>query len=129
MVAQRGTSNSNLRGNTEDRRRRRQWLVENWPADWEWYEHPEKEGRVVVQVGTPQAAQLREWGWVARPLCRCYRCGTLLDEDSVSPDRIKPGCEGGTYRRENIRPCCSRCNSQTGGALGAARKSSKSAAL
>lgn len=49
--------------------------------------------------------------------CRCYRCGTLLTVDTVTVDRIKPGCKGGTYRRDNIRPACGPCNSETGGGL------------
>lgn len=53
--------------------------------------------------------------------CRCYRCGGLLTEDTVTVDRIVPGCEGGTYRRENIRPACSDCNQETGSALGVVR--------
>jgi len=51
------------------------------------------------------------------PACRCYRCGKLLLLDTLTVDRIKPGCQGGTYRRENIRPACEDCNSRTGGAL------------
>jgi HNH endonuclease len=35
----------------------------------------------------------------------------------VSVDRIIPGCQGGTYRRENIRPACGRCNSVYGATL------------
>ena len=54
--------------------------------------------------------------------CRCYRCGALLSEDNVTVDRIVPGCLGGRYVRENIRPACSRCNSETGGALREAPK-------
>lgn len=49
--------------------------------------------------------------------CRCYRCGALLTVDTVTVDRIRPGCQGGTYRRENIRPACGPCNSETGGRL------------
>lgn len=66
--------------------------------------------------------------------CRCYRCGSLLfnpDDAAVANsqhaedagaypltvDRITPGCQGGTYRRTNIRPACGPCNSETGGAL------------
>lgn len=49
--------------------------------------------------------------------CRCYRCGVLLDENTITVDRIVPGCLGGRYVRENIRPACARCNSETGGAL------------
>ena len=49
--------------------------------------------------------------------CRCYRCGQLLDETTVTVDRIRPGCRGGRYVRANIRPACAPCNSSTGGAL------------
>jgi 5-methylcytosine-specific restriction endonuclease McrA len=82
----RGTTNTNARGSSESRRRRRAWLVRTYAAD------------------VP--------GW-----CRCYRCGQLLDVTTVTVDRIVPGCLGGRYMRENIRPACARCNSETGGAL------------
>lgn len=52
----------------------------------------------------------------------CYRCPTILDFETITVDRIIPGCEGGTYRRSNIRPACAPCNMQTGGQLGAARR-------
>jgi hypothetical protein len=52
----------------------------------------------------------------AHHACRCYRCGALLTVETVTVDRIKPGCQGGTYRRDNIRPACGPCNSETGGA-------------
>lgn len=51
----------------------------------------------------------------------CYRCGVALDVATLTVDRVIPGCEGGTYRRTNIRPACKPCQSETGGALGAAR--------
>lgn len=51
-----------------------------------------------------------------------FECGTVLDIDTVSPDRIIPGCDGGTYRRGNIRPACVPCQSKQGGALGASRR-------
>lgn len=83
--------------------------------------------------------------------CRCYRCGFLLYNPDDYPcqegemfvalppridfpytmpgmarpltiDRIIPGCEGGTYRRNNIRPACGPCNSKTGGSLWATKK-------
>jgi hypothetical protein len=53
--------------------------------------------------------------------CHCYRGDLVLTVDTVSPDRIVPGADGGTYRRENIRPACGDCQSITGGQLGAAR--------
>ena len=46
--------------------------------------------------------------------CRCYRCGHLLTAETLTVDRIIPGCRGGTYRRDNIRPACATCNSSTG---------------
>ena len=67
---------------------------------------------------------------------RCYRCGMLLfnPERPIPPaplldepilpltiDRIVPGCQGGTYRRGNIRPACGDCNSETGGRLATRR--------
>jgi hypothetical protein len=59
------------------------------------------------------------------PACRCFRCGKLLTVYTVTVDRIKPGCKGGTYRRDNIRPACSTCNESTGGKLGAEQKKAK----
>lgn len=49
--------------------------------------------------------------------CRCYRCGRLLTERTLTVDRILPGCLGGRYHRANIRPACGRCNSELGGRL------------
>lgn len=94
----RGTTSKNVSGNSTDRRRRKAWLVETFRAD--------------VDLD-------------GEPACRCYRCGVLLTVDTVSPDRIKPGCLGGSYRRENLRPACLPCNMSTGGALGAARRAAR----
>lgn len=84
----RGTSNSNSRGSSEDRRRRKQFLLDKFGD-----------------------------GTVAK----CYRCPEILNFLTVTVDRVVPGCEGGTYRRDNIRPACAPCNTSTGGQLGAAR--------
>jgi 5-methylcytosine-specific restriction endonuclease McrA len=46
--------------------------------------------------------------------CPCYRCGCELTDDTLTVDRRVPGARGGTYRRSNIRPACSTCNSETG---------------
>lgn len=115
----RGTSNRNDQGSAEDRRRRRAWLMMAYASNVPGF-------------------------------CRCYRCGCLLfnpDDmeeradgtlrpnkavsELIGPDawlvspltvaRIIPGCKGGTYRRNNIRPACVPCNPETGGKL-AARK-------
>lgn len=97
----RGTTNANARGSNEDRRRRREWLVQTYRADVDAID--------VRYVGGDQMVED-----VALPACRCYRCGILLTVDTVTVDRIIPGCRGGTYRRDNIRPACSSCNSITG---------------
>ncbi|MBB4689798.1 HNH endonuclease [Amycolatopsis jiangsuensis] len=47
----------------------------------------------------------------------CYRCGAELTNETITVDRIVPGRDGGRYTRDNIRPACGMCNSQTGGAL------------
>jgi hypothetical protein len=101
----RGTTNGNVRGSNAQRRARRRYLVERdgWP-----------------EVG----------------LVCCYRCGVplLQDEDpeapgqSVTVDRILPGCQGGTYSLDNIRPCCGPCNQETGGQLGVQQKRERAAA-
>lgn len=95
MTTTRGTTNGNARGSSYTRRRRRAWLMENYASD-------------------------------VPDFTRCYRCGLLLHNPDTHPnyasltppltvDRIIPGCQGGTYRRNNIRPACGDCNSETGG--------------
>lgn len=83
----RGTSNQNERGNTRQRAARRAWLMKAWACDLPGY-------------------------------VRCYRCGRVLGgigADELTIDRIIPGCKGGTYARNNIRPACMLCNRLTGG--------------
>lgn len=104
----RGTSNGNATGSNEDRRRRRQWLVDTF--GWRL---PDGTGVVC-----------------------CYRCAVpLLEHDdptapgqALTVDRIVPGCLGGRYVRENIRPACAPCNTETGGRLGVDRRRELAAA-
>lgn len=102
----RGTTNRNARGGVEERRRRRAWLVDNFKSDVAVILVELFHGPLMVPVlpGTPGALAT----------CRCYRCGALLTAETVTVDRIVPGCQGGTYRRSNIRPACGTCNSSTG---------------
>jgi len=86
----RGTSNGNVRGNSEDRARRKAWLLDMYASDID-----QRRGAT----------------------CRCYRCGELLTFETLTVDRIVPGCLGGRYVRTNIRPSCAPCNSETGGGL------------
>lgn len=113
----RGTSNSNERGNSETRRRRRKWLIETYRAN---VDAPPPE--VNEPPRTQEEAEV--WFYLADvplgqgiPACRCYRCGKLLTEETLTVDRIKPGCKGGTYRRDNIRPACAKDNEETGRSL------------
>jgi hypothetical protein len=52
----------------------------------------------------------------------CHFCGDRLTFDTVTVDRIIPGCEGGGYVRGNIRPACGSCNSADGARIGMERR-------
>ena len=47
----------------------------------------------------------------------CAYCSTLVTLETLSVDRIVPGCQGGTYGRQNIRPACIPCNTRDGGRI------------
>ena len=128
----RGRSNGNERGNTETRRRRREFLLETYAADVKLvritYANDTSEptympphiagalGYVVVEDGLPLfPTGIASVALV--PTARCFHCGTLLHDGTITVDRIIPGCRGGTYHRNNIRPACSTHNSSLGGAL------------
>jgi hypothetical protein len=113
--ARRGTTNGNARGGSDERRRRRAWLVETYRANEDVHVIELYHGSIVVGVNLGDGV----------PACRCYRCGVLLTEDTLTVDRIKPGCQGGTYVRSNIRPSCQPCASLTGAVLGNERKRAK----
>lgn len=57
----------------------------------------------------------------------CFHCGKRLNVATVSCDRIRPGVDGGTYARDNIRPSCLDCNVSDGGRLGRARQLGRAA--
>lgn len=136
--ARRSTSNGNVRGNTSDRRRRGEWLVEQFPANVGVIEVTLVDGADVRVHPTDLGHQLSMLESFRRfigtlylqvrllPACRCYRCGALLAADEVSPDRWPiAGVDGGTYKRGNIRPSCLPCNVATGSALGHERKAER----
>lgn len=106
-MVSRGTTNSNARGGSAERLRRRIWLVNTYRADFD-AELSMIDGQLFI------GAVLRGEG---EPACRCYRCGCLLTVDTLTVDRIIPGAQGGTYCRSNIRPACGPCNSETGGSI------------
>lgn len=125
VVVEHGRRGGDKRGNNEQRAARRRWLVATFRANVDVLPHP-LSNEELARLG--RASQC-EWDVGSRlwrvplgegePACRCYRCGKLLTEETVTADRIKPGCQGGTYRRENIRPACGGsegCNQTAGGA-------------
>lgn len=108
----RGTTNGNARGSSEARRRRKQWLILTYRADVAVLQFTNG----LLETDKPQDIRNATiTGPGIQVACRCYRCGKLLTFDTVTIDRIVPGCQGGTYRRNNIRPACGPCNSETGG--------------
>lgn len=96
-----------LRGNTTDRRRRREWLLTEWRADVDM---------PIVNLG-PSDIDFRPADvplGCGEPACRCYRCGQLLTIDTLTVDRIDLGKRGGRYTRDNVRPACEHCNKSMG---------------
>lgn len=98
----RAEASRNERGSAEARRRRRVWLLETYRADHDLFAFIHDGIWWPVAVGKGE------------PACRCYRCGELLSLATLTVDRIIPGCQGGTYRRTNVRPACFDCNNETG---------------
>lgn len=93
------------KGSASDRRRRRQWLCETF-------------GRPAWVSRTAVDQPLR-----VTYVVQCWRCSTLLTVDTVTADRHPiPGWKGGTYRRDNIKPCCLTCNVADGGRMGRGRQ-------
>lgn len=55
-----------------------------------------------------------------------FGCGVRVDFTTITVDRYPiPGIEGGTYKRDNIRPACMKCNASDGAALGALRRQAR----
>lgn len=106
------------RGNVTDRQRRRQWLLETYRADVDVFNESGWDRRTIQERDGTRTVPLGE----GVPACRCYRCGKLLAIDTLTVDRIVPGCKGGTYRRSNIRPSCGGCANKTGGDLRAEQR-------
>jgi 5-methylcytosine-specific restriction endonuclease McrA len=59
---------------------------------------------------------LQEFGNGVVAAC-AFGCGVLVDLDTITVDRIIPKKYGGTYKRDNIRPACAKCNSSDGARL------------
>lgn len=85
----RGTSNSNARGGSRDRRARKLWLLATRDPDL---------GPTLVRC----ALQMHE------------HCHGTVTYETMQVDRIVSGLHGGTYRRDNIQPACPPCNHRKG---------------
>ncbi|HEY3691242.1 MAG TPA: hypothetical protein VGL46_13200 [Pseudonocardiaceae bacterium] len=91
----RGTTNRNARGGSAARRARKQWLLE--------------------QFGNGHSAPCA--------IRRGAACEGRVTFETLWVDRWPvAGHEGGTYRRDNIRPSCAPCNMADGGAVGRAKQ-------
>lgn len=100
MATRRGTSNSNSRGSSRDRLARKLWLLATFSR----------------RLGPHRAK------------CAFRGCQVILTLETITVDRYPiPGCEGGRYTRDNIRPACAAHNSEDGGRMGAARRRQRAA--
>ncbi len=112
MSPARGTTNKNARGNSHDRRARKAWIMREWRArELRSFVTP-----TMMEDGTRGIA----YSMLSVPLpgkVRCYACGTILDVESVTIDRVNPGAKGGKYTRCNTRPACATCNSAAGATI------------
>jgi len=52
----------------------------------------------------------------------CTFCAVPMLPEDCTTDRIVPGCQGGTYRRDNIRPACKPCQDEQGYRLSALQR-------
>lgn len=74
------------RGNAKDRKARKLWLLS---PEAPWGGNGET---------APCAARVSA------------HCAEVVDYGTMEVDRIVPGCLGGRYTRDNVRPTCWNCN-------------------
>lgn len=65
----------------------------------------------------------RRLAWLFRQfgnegIVTCTFCAVPMLPEDCTVDRIVPGCRGGRYTRDNIRPACTPCQLEQGGELG-----------
>ena len=104
---------ASARISTETRRRRRAWIMEAWAADVPGLVRCYRCGKHLYNPDTPPVPLMVDGDVLVVS-------GNQHDYTQAAPltvDRIIPGCKGGTYRRDNVRPACADCNSVTGGGL------------
>lgn len=87
MSIARGTTNTNVRGSAEARRRRKQWLLDTFGDG------------IHAVCSFAGCDTILDFDTIT------------VDRYPV------PGIDGGSYRHGNIRPACGTCNSRHGNAL------------
>lgn len=85
MSSTNGRCNTNERGSSYERRRRKLWLI------------------------SPESG----WGGDGHDV-PCWECGVLVELEDLIADRIIGGEVGGRYTRDNIAPHCPLCSGQQG---------------
>lgn len=65
--------------------------------------------------GSAEDRRRRKRWLIDNGFTRCHFCLVVLTLETMTVDRIVPGCQGGRYTRDNIRPACGPCNSSEGG--------------
>jgi hypothetical protein len=94
----RGTTNRNARGSVSDRQARKLWLL--------------------TTFGDGTSAPCA--------LAVSSKCQGTVTVDTITVDRYPvAGVDGGTYRRDNIRPACGPCNAADGARLGNSRRATR----
>lgn len=90
MTTRRGTTNRNDRGSSADRLARKLWLLATFSK----------------RLGPHRAK------------CAFRGCQEILTLETITVDRYPiPGCMGGRYTRDNIRPACAAHNYGEGAAI------------
>lgn len=114
----RGSDHSNVRGSSIDRRRRRAFLMVAYAANIPGFVRCYRCGCLLFNPDAPPCPVDADTGYIRPTERQLSLYGTqLYSALSLTIDRIVPGCMGGRYVRNNIRPACGPCNSETGGAL------------
>lgn len=85
MSSTNGRCNTNERGSSHERRRRKLWML----------------------------SALAGWGGDGETV-PCWECGVLLWFEDLICDRLWPGELGGRYTRDNIAPHCGLCSCRQG---------------
>ncbi len=73
----------------------------------------------VIRAERNKARQLRRTRWWQRKTSSgtCYYCGKKVGINALTMDHIIPLSRGGRSTKDNLVPCCKRCNTRKKNAL------------